>query len=47
MHEQPEMFDDDVYSEDNVLLENGEITPEEEGFMQGYRNAGNRNDEVF
>ena len=34
--------DENIYSEDvrELLLEDGEITPEEEAFMRGYEEAG-------
>lgn len=37
-----EDFDDSIYSEDarEELLEDGELSPEEEAFMRGYEEAG-------
>jgi len=32
----------DVYSEDNELVDDDSITPEEEGFMQGYIEASKK-----
>ena len=37
-----EDFEEDVYSEDyrEVLMDNDEVTPEEDAFMRGYEEAG-------